>query len=431
MLIAHVDKYSRGALGHMLKHYHREKDADGHYIKFKNQSIDTSLTHLNKELIERDISDLEFIHRRMEEVVYQDRKDLNVMASWILTAPEELRFTDDQKKQLRHEEAASDELLEKMAKLEEFFQKSFEILSKRYGEQNVINCCIHYDETSPHMHFAFMPIIMDKKKIRGKDEYIEVEKLNAKKCLSKTELSVFHKEVQKELDSRLSFKVKLHDEIEIVNEDTGKIETTSPTKLKGNQSINQLKKENAILEKENNKLQADKESLIEEMENQRKLTFEYVVKQEESLDKIAKDTNILVDTYMQVEKRAVAVINDVASIEIPNEEIKQILKLQKKEIRPELDAKGNNIFSKKGVVLMKVLFTPEGWEALSKSLNRVVEFFKNFKNVMSRHYVVNEAQKKIIDEKPKSILKELEIYRNRKSEYHKVVKERRKEDLSL
>ena len=438
VLIAHVSKYSRGALGHMLKHYHREKDADGNYIKFKNQSIDTDLTYLNKDLIERDITDLECIHRRMEEVVYQDRKDLNVMASWILTAPDELRFTDQEKEMLRDNDGYSEELKEKMGRLEEFFQASFEVLSKRYDEKNVINCSIHYDETSPHMHFAFMPIIMDKKKIRGTDEYIEVEKLNAKKCLSKTELSVFHKEVQLELDKRLSFKVKLHEEIEIVNEETGEIEKTSPTKLKGNRSINQLKKENVILEYENKKLVADKDSLIEEMRYEKRLTDSYIASQERSLSKIAEDAKILIHTYKAVEDKAVSVMNDVASIEVPIQEVNQILKLQKKEIRPEVDSKGNKVINKKGNALLKVLFTADGWEMLSKAITKIFTFFKNFQNVIGRDYIVDKAQRKVIDEKPKSIIEELAKYKKRSQEYNKNMEERRrikakerKEELSL
>ena len=438
VLIAHVSKYSRGALGHMLKHYHREKDADGNYIKFKNQSIDTDLTYLNKELITRDITYLEFIHRRMEEVVYQDRKDLNVMASWILTAPEELRFTDQEKQLLKDKDVLTEELKEKKGRLEEFFQASFEALSERYGKHNVINCSIHYDETSPHMHFAFMPIIMDKKKIRGTDKYIDVEKLNAKKCLSKTELSVFHKEVQQELDKRLSYKVKLHEEIEIVNEDTGKIEKTSPTKLKGNRSINQLKKENAILEYENKKLEADRESLIEEMKHEKRLTDSYIASQEKSLNRIADDAKILIDTYSEIEKRAVSVMNDVASIEVPIEEVNQILKLQKKEIRPEVDSRGKTIINKQGSVLLKVLFTAEGWERLSKAVSKIIGFFKNLQNVIGRDYIVDKAQRKIIDEKPKSIIEELHKYKNRSRDYHKNIEEHRrikakerKEDLAL
>lgn len=416
----------------MLKHYHREKDIDGNYIKFKNQSIDTELTYLNKQLVDRDITDLEFIHQRMSEVVYQDRKDINVMASWIITAPSELRFTDQEKQILKDKDVIPNELQDKLSKLNEFFEVSYQILANRYGNSNVINCHIHYDETSPHIHFAFMPIIMDKKKIRGKDEYIEVEKLNAKKCLSKMELSVFHKEIQKELDSRLSFPVKLHEEIEIVNEETGEIETTSPTKLKGNQSINQLKKENAILKIENEKLLVDKDSLIEEMKYEIRLTDSYVDSQEKSLNRIAKDTEILIDTYKQVEVQAKSIMEDVASLQIPIEEVNQIIKLQNKDIRPELDTKGNTLLNNKGKALLKILFTKDGWSKLQKAVNSIVNFFKNFKSVLSRHHIANKTQEKIMEEKPRSIIEELHKYRERENNYHKQIhKDRKAKELEI
>ena len=48
--MAHVAKYSKGALGHMFAHYERAKDKDGEYIKFGNEDIDTNKSHLNYNL---------------------------------------------------------------------------------------------------------------------------------------------------------------------------------------------------------------------------------------------------------------------------------------------------------------------------------------------------------------------------------------------
>lgn len=399
----------------MLKHYHREKDVNGNDIKYKNQSIDKDLTYLNKQLIKRDITDLEFIHQRMSEVVYQDRKDINVMADWIITAPEEYKFTDQEKNQLRDKMAVSSELKEKLDKLYELFNTSFEILKQRYGEKNIINCCIHYDETTPHIHFAFMPIIMDRKKIRGKDEYIEVEKLNAKKCLSKMELSVFHKEVQKELNDRLSFKVKLFEEVKVIDEKTGEVNYTSPTKLKGNQSINQLKKENAILEYENNKLVADRKTLIDEMAKEKRYTESYIASQERSLNKIADDTKLLVTTYKNIEEKINPLVQQMAEIAVINEQFDPILSLSNKTTSLETDNKGNPIF-KKNKPLLKVLFTTDGWNKLQNAITKLVTFFKNLQSLLPKD-IVSKAQQKIIDEKPKSILDELSKYKERKNEY--------------
>lgn len=41
---------------------------------------------------------------------------------------------------------------------QEYFEKSKEFLVKKYGD-NIISCAVHADETTPHMHILFVPII--------------------------------------------------------------------------------------------------------------------------------------------------------------------------------------------------------------------------------------------------------------------------------
>ena len=67
--MAHLEKYSRAQLGHILKHDSRAKDLNGNYIKFGNEEIDTSRTHLNYNLHERKdgISDYDFVKNRAME----------------------------------------------------------------------------------------------------------------------------------------------------------------------------------------------------------------------------------------------------------------------------------------------------------------------------------------------------------------------------
>lgn len=45
--MANVQKYKASSMGHMFAHYERRKDEHDEYIKYGNQSIDTSKTHLN------------------------------------------------------------------------------------------------------------------------------------------------------------------------------------------------------------------------------------------------------------------------------------------------------------------------------------------------------------------------------------------------
>lgn len=87
--MAHVEKYTIGAVGHMFKHYERAKDDKGEYIKFGNQNIDLTKTNTNYNMAtDQQLPQLAFINKRLKEVKVQQRKDVNVMCSWVVTLPQ-------------------------------------------------------------------------------------------------------------------------------------------------------------------------------------------------------------------------------------------------------------------------------------------------------------------------------------------------------
>lgn len=169
--MANMAKYTKGAMGHMMKHYERGKDASGEYIKFGNQQIDLSRTHLNYNLApEHD--QLDFIHSRLKEVSVLKRKDVNVMCSWVVTAPKELPPEHNR----------------------EFFERTYSFLRDRYSpdEKNIISAYVHMDEVTPHMHFAFIPVVHDQKK--------DIDKVSAKELINRSDLKTFHKDFQAVMD---------------------------------------------------------------------------------------------------------------------------------------------------------------------------------------------------------------------------------------
>lgn len=168
--MANYAKYTRGAMGHMLKHYERAKDENGDYLKFGNQDIDTRKTGQNYNLAPEH-NQLDFIHQRLSEVYCMNRKDVNVMCSWVVTAPEDLN--PEQEKQ--------------------FFQESYAFLESKYGRENVVSSYVHKDEKTPHMHFCFMPVVADPK--RG-------QKISAFECVKRKDLEIFHEELQAHLEER-------------------------------------------------------------------------------------------------------------------------------------------------------------------------------------------------------------------------------------
>lgn len=157
-------------MGHMLKHYERAKDENGDYLKFGNQDIDTRRTGQNYNLAPEH-NQLDFIHQRLSEVYCMNRKDVNVMCSWVVTAPEDLK--PEQEKQ--------------------FFQESYAFLESKYGRENVVSSYVHKDEKTPHMHFCFMPVVSDPK--RG-------QKISAFECVKRKDLEIFHEELQHHLEEK-------------------------------------------------------------------------------------------------------------------------------------------------------------------------------------------------------------------------------------
>jgi chromosome segregation ATPase len=169
--MAHVAKYGKAALGHLCKHYERAKDDDGKYIKFGNEDIDTSKSCLNYNLAvhQRELQG-SFIKKRCSEVYCLNRKDVNVMCSWVVTKPKEITE----------------------AETKDFFQQTYNFLSKRYGKENVVSAYVHMDETTPHIHFTFVPVVYDKKKSR--------HTVSAKQVLTRSELKRFHPELEQYLE---------------------------------------------------------------------------------------------------------------------------------------------------------------------------------------------------------------------------------------
>lgn len=211
--MAHVMKMTKAACGHMFKHYERAKDKNGEYVKFGNESIDPERTPMNYNLApDRELSQGDFVRKRCSEVYCMNRKDVNVLCSWVITVPKDVPEVE----------------------YEKFFHATYDFLEKRYGRENVVSAYVHMDEVTPHMHFAFVPVIYDKKKERYKVSAFEV--------IDRRELNVFHAELEKHLESVLGH------EVGILNEAT----------KEGNKSIAELKRESATERLQNATLEASR-----------------------------------------------------------------------------------------------------------------------------------------------------------------------------
>ena len=201
--MAHMMKHTKASCGHMFAHFDRRAE------HISNENVDRTRTHLNYNLATHQTMDQgEFVRKRCAEVHCQNRKDVNVMVSWVVTVPKDLP---------ENEQRA-------------FFEASYDFLKLRYGLENVVSAYVHMDEVTPHMHFAFVPVKhgfkQDKKNPNISAEY---SKVSAKEVVNRYDLQSFHESLQRFVEKRLGH------EVSILNEAT----------KEGNKSIEELKRQSA------------------------------------------------------------------------------------------------------------------------------------------------------------------------------------------
>lgn len=169
--MAHLTKFTHVNVSGLSNHIERKTN------NHKNKDIDVSRSHLNYSILIDGSNMNDRLKTRLSEVYALKRKDVNVIGSWVVTRPEELK------------NASEDDL-------NVFFNKVHEFLEKRYGGvKNTVSSEVHMDENTPHLHFAFVPVVFDEKKLRLK--------VSAKEVLNKQDLKTFHKDLDKYLKEEI------------------------------------------------------------------------------------------------------------------------------------------------------------------------------------------------------------------------------------
>ena len=159
--------------------------------KSKVGKIDESRTHLNYSLApeENRVTDANLLKERIKTlgVTRKIRDDAVLSCSCIITLPTD--YTGDTEAFMRSA-----------------YKALTEILCKGH-EDRVIQAEVHMDEKTPHMHFAFYPIV-EKVNKKGKPTIA----LDAKTFMSTPFLCKFHPLTEKLISEDLKTPVKLYDE---------------------------------------------------------------------------------------------------------------------------------------------------------------------------------------------------------------------------
>ncbi|MDI6614962.1 MobV family relaxase [Leuconostoc suionicum] len=207
--MAHLKKNTRGAVPGLAVHFERKTD---HHT---NKEIDVSKSYLNQDLMEDGSDMLSRFNERLNDVYCMKRDDVKALATWIVTLPEELT-------EAPYEQQSA------------FFEATTAFLNDRYGQENAVAAVVHYDETTPHLHYAFVPVVFDDKKAR--------DKVSAKEVLTRHDLQTFHEDLDQHLKKVLPFY-----EQGILNHKTLPFENVAEIK-KYNDQFNALKTELADVE---------------------------------------------------------------------------------------------------------------------------------------------------------------------------------------
>ncbi len=170
--MAHLKKNTRGSVKGLSTHFERKTD------NHSNEEIDVSRSHLNKDLMQDNSDMISRFDERLENVYCMKREDVKALGTWVVTLPDELK-NESQNNQNK------------------FFEETKEFLDERYGKENAVCAVVHYDETTPHLHYAFIPVTFDEKKQR--------EKVSAKEVLNRKDLQSFHDDLDKQLKEKLPF----------------------------------------------------------------------------------------------------------------------------------------------------------------------------------------------------------------------------------
>ncbi|QAR70231.1 mobilization protein (plasmid) [Leuconostoc mesenteroides] len=207
--MAHLKKNTRGSVPGLTVHFERKTD---HHT---NKEIDVSKSYLNQDLMADGSDMLSRFNARLNDVYCMKRDDVKALATWIVTLPEELA-------EAPYEQQSA------------FFEATTNFLNGRYGQENAVAAVVHYDETTPHLHYAFVPVVFDNKKAR--------DKVSAKEVLTRHDLQTFHEDLDQDLKKVLPFY-----EQGILNHKTLPFENVAEIKKYNNQ-FNALKTELADIE---------------------------------------------------------------------------------------------------------------------------------------------------------------------------------------
>lgn len=155
-MVIHAANYKKGSVGALEHHNLRENGT------YSNKDIDGERTKENIILHQPEVSQYQNTKKIIEQrAVNQVRKNSIWQSEFIISSDKEFFSELPRTEQNR------------------FFQEAYNYLAQEFGEKNVTCASVHYDETTPHMHFDFVPMTekdkLSRKEVMTRERLLKIQ----------------------------------------------------------------------------------------------------------------------------------------------------------------------------------------------------------------------------------------------------------------
>lgn len=174
--MAAIKKYKASHVAQTLNHDNRTPNDN---INRGNEKIDPERTNQNYWFKKGGYDEWKM---RKDEVHCMKRDDIVVLDELIVTLPKDVKSNDERA----------------------FFEACFDYACNRFGSENVINAVVHKDETTPHIHIGFIPIVKDKLR-NGEECY----KVNHSKACPRKYYQSYHQELSDFVKQAIGYEVAI------------------------------------------------------------------------------------------------------------------------------------------------------------------------------------------------------------------------------
>lgn len=295
--MAHIAKYKASAVGKLCAHYNRWQGIDNPNVSREN--IDKSRTHLNYTLGVYEKDGKRFIGkvrgsaswatvkgridavnaRAKAEGKRATRKDAVVMADMVVTLPPNVPPEDAYK----------------------FFWNSYQYIADRVGRGNLMGGYVHMDETTPHMHVPFTPILDGR--------------FNYKKMCDRKFYQTFHKGLGDRLEQKMGYRpeVELSEETRAQRVYTSRTKDIDKVRCAVDKAVVEPAKDEAARIVADAQARAD--ALVRDAETRRDELVAQVADGERRLSDVRMQVDEETDRLECLRQRADGVARDVAELE--------------------------------------------------------------------------------------------------------------------